>query len=104
MLASKVTMTVDGKARLLTVTEAMAARVKREALAGPLRGLERGVAFAQLYSLDDAHDKTVEVDLSILTDEELHQYGRIASKLMGEAWDSDDSLDGDKLSSGRKDS
>lgn len=87
MLSSKVTMTIDGKVRMLTVTEAMAARVKREALAGPLRGLERGVAVAQLYSLEDARDKTVELGLSILTDEELEQYGRIAAKMSGETWE-----------------
>jgi hypothetical protein len=87
MLASKVAMTIDGKVRMLTVTEAMAARVKREALAGPLRGLERGVAVAQLYSLDDAPDKQTVADLSILTDKELDDYGRIAAKLLGEEFD-----------------
>lgn len=89
MLASKVPMTIDGKIRLLTVTEAMAARVKREALDGPLRGLERGVAVAQLYSLDEAVDEPQEADLSSLHDSELYEYARLVYKILGKEQDPD---------------
>lgn len=94
MLTSKVTMKVDGKLRRLSVTEAMAARVKREALAGPLRGLEKGITIAQLYSVADPREPKQqtepeqEIDLSSLTDEELEWYGRIAAKMAGVPFDS----------------
>lgn len=88
MLASKVPVTRDGKVSHLTVIEAMAERVKREALTGPLRGLEKGVLVAQKYSLDDPPKKEeTQYDLSRLTDEELDQYGRLAAKACGENWE-----------------
>lgn len=86
MLLSKVAIRIDGKVRHLTVIEAMAARVKREALTGPLRGLEKAIAVAQMYSLDDPPDHKAaqpEIDLTSLTDEELEWYGRLSAKLTG---------------------
>ncbi len=87
MLASKVAMRIDGKLQTISVTEAMAARVKREALTGPLRGLEKGIAVAQMYSLEDPPKREQKIDLSLLTDEELAWYGRILSRLTGLDYD-----------------
>ncbi|WP_432201772.1 DUF5681 domain-containing protein [Erythrobacter sp. W53] len=81
MLSSKVPVISDGKRRMVTVVEAMAERVKRESLTGPLRGLEKGIAVAKDYSLNDPPEDKKTYDLSKLTDEELDQYGRLAAKL-----------------------
>lgn len=93
---SKRTALFASKIRGLTVIEAMAARVRREALTGPLRGLEKGIAVAQLYSLDDPPAKReATVDLSILTDEELGWYGKLAAKLTGVDLEPDPLIDSD---------
>lgn len=87
MLMSKVSVLKDGKRVTLTVVEAMAERVKREALAGPLRGLERGIAVAQKYSLLEVPPDEQAPDLSRLSDEDLELYGMLAAKLQGLDWE-----------------
>jgi hypothetical protein len=97
MLRSKVPMMVDGKLQRLSVVEAMAARVKREALAGPLRGLEKGLLVAEKYSFDDPPPGDEQADLSMLSDDELEIYGRLASKLLGVPWEDDAASDALKM-------
>jgi hypothetical protein len=84
MLQSKVPTKVDGKIVMLTVVEAMAARIKREALAGPMRGLEKGLSVAEKYSLPDPPEKEDEpADLSRLTTAEKIQFENLISKVLG---------------------
>ena len=83
MLQSKVPMMVNGKLKKLTVVEAMAARVKREALTGPLRGLEKGVSVAQTYSLPEPAEPEPVWDLSGLDDQEMRDLERLMSKVLG---------------------
>jgi Family of unknown function (DUF5681) len=93
MLQSKVPMMVNGKLKKMTVVEAMAARVKREALAGPLRGLEKGVGVAQMYSLPELVDEEKQINFEVLTDEEFETYGRLLHKLWGVPWEESSSAD-----------
>ena len=97
MLLSKVDLLSDGRAIRVTVLEAIAQRVKKEALKGSLAGLEKGIAVAQKYSLADLPPPEPKYDLSLLSDEELEWYGRLAAKLQGIEWDeiSDLTDDGD---------
>jgi hypothetical protein len=86
MLASKVLMTVEGRPKLLSVTEAMAARVKVEALTGSLRGLERGVAIAERYSFEDPDPPELGlVDISMLSREERKLFLELLRKVMGDS-------------------
>jgi hypothetical protein len=71
MLQSKVKMVVDGKAKVLNVIEAMAARAKLEALTGSIRGLERGVAIAEKYSFEDPQHMEEKFDYTAIDDIEL---------------------------------
>ncbi len=87
MLNSKVPVRTGGRTIKISVVEAIAERVKREALTGPLRGLEKGVAVAQKYSLNEAVDEEKPIDLTILTLDELDSYGRLVAKLTGDVWD-----------------
>jgi hypothetical protein len=80
MLESKVSLTVDGKIAKMSVVEAMAARMKKEALTGSLRALERGLMVAERYSLQDAPVSQPTEDLSLLTDEELDQLYNLVAK------------------------
>jgi hypothetical protein len=82
MLTSKVQLSVDGRIAHLSVVEAMAARMKREALTGPLRGLERGIAVAERYSLPERDEKDI-FDFSSFTNAELREWGRLAEKATG---------------------
>lgn len=82
MLTSRVQLSVDGRIVHLSVVEAMAARMKREALTGPLRGLERGIAVAERYSLPEREDKEF-FDFSSFSNEELREWGRLAEKATG---------------------
>jgi hypothetical protein len=84
MLQSKVPTKVDGRIVMMTVVEAMAARIKREALAGPLRGLEKGLSVAEKYSLPDLQPKDDEpADFSQLTTAEKLQFEQLISKVLG---------------------
>ena len=87
MLQSRVPMMVNGKLKKLTVVEALAARVKREALTGSLRGLEKGVGVAQMYSLPESPQPEGTFNLEALDDEELEIYGRLLHKICGVPWE-----------------
>jgi hypothetical protein len=83
MLASKVPTMINGRVQYLTTIEAMAARVKREALTGPLRSLETAITIAQRYTLEDREPEHKSWDLSLLNDDELGQLHRVLAKLDG---------------------
>lgn len=81
MLQSKVPMMVGKKQKKVSVLEAMAARVKREALTGNLRWLERGLAVARAYSTSEPAPAGPPWDLSRLTDEELDAFESLLGKI-----------------------
>ena len=81
MLQSKVPMMVGNKQKKVTVVEAMAARVKREALTGNLRALERGLAVARAYSISEPEPEGPPWDLSRLTDDELDVFESLLGKI-----------------------
>ncbi len=87
MFSSKVTATVDGRIVNMTVVEAIAARVKREALTGPLRGLETAMTMAQRYSPEDPPPPEPGWNLNWLDDEELEHFHVLLAKVYGEALD-----------------
>jgi hypothetical protein len=64
----------------------MAARVKREALTGPLRGLETAMAMAQRYSPEDL-PPAPGWDFKWLDDEELDHFHVLLAKVQGEPLD-----------------
>lgn len=83
MLASRVPTMIDGQVTQLTTIEAMAARVKREALTGPLRSLETAITIAQRYTLDDPVPEEKTFDLWRLDDSEIKELHRLLAKIEG---------------------
>ena len=88
MLRSKVTVVIDGVEMKQTVLEALADRVKRVGLTGPLRGLDKAIAVAQQYSEPDRPPREAEPlpDLSLLSDEDLALYGMLSAKVESKPW------------------
>lgn len=82
----KVPYLENGKRKEGPATVALAKRALQHGLSGSARANEAARDLAAKYGPEEPTKSSTELDLSVLTDEELETYGRLACKLLGEVF------------------
>lgn len=80
----KVPYLENGKRKEGPATVALAKRALQHGLSGSARANEAARELAAKYGPEELTESPIDYDLSVLTNEELEMYGRIAFKLLGE--------------------